>query len=170
MNKTRHILDALRKKHDAAPGNGPSKPWVFVEEVRISTGFSTWQLEPAHALLRRCGEQRIDAFAMHAWPSKQGLRIAYEVKVSRTDLIHELNNPEKSAAAMHLSNEFYLVVLDELVVATNSLPDEWGLMRVGEYGNVRTVRKAEWRESPTPPYTFMLSVARNLQAAQHKSR
>ena len=170
-SQTQHLLDALRKWHADQAMNGVAAPWVYADEVRIGTGFgynaayyrkhNDKTFYPDSLL--GATEQRIDAFALHTWPSKKGLRIAYEVKVSRADLKHELDDPEKCAAAMSLSNEFYLVVPRDLVVVLSTLPDEWGLIRIDDNGNRRIIKTAEYRDTPLPPYTFMLSLARNLQ-------
>ena len=167
MNNTRHVLDALKRWHDVQAGNGPSKPWGYAEEVRISTGFNTWRLytaDPYPSELRGTGEQRIDAYAAHTWPSKRGLRVAYEVKVTLTDLRRELSQPGKADAAMFLSNEFYLVTPESMRFLLTEIPDDWGVKRVDKHGGIRTVRKAPHRDTPLPPYSFMLSLARRLQA------
>lgn len=168
--ETRRVLDALRQWHDAQPGNGPSKPWVYAEEVRIAPGFGgsgqyyRIGAEPYPNELLGAGEQRIDAYAAHTWPSKRGLRVAYEVKVTLPDLRHELSQPGKADAAMFLSNEFYLVTPESMRFLLTEIPDGWGVKRVDEHGYLRTVRKAPHRDTPLPPYTFMLSFARRLQA------
>ena len=178
MNLTRLILDALRKRHDEQR-NGLSRAWIYAEEVRVSTGFthlaSDGQIEEA---IRLGGEQSIDAFAFHTWPSKKYRRVAYEVKASRSDLKRELDQPHKCAAALALSNEFYLVAPTD-VLDGFTIPDEWGiiewtttaqqrLIAPDEYepiaGKLRSTRSAPWRDTPLPPYSFMLSLARNLQA------
>jgi hypothetical protein len=152
---------------------------VYAEEVRISTGFthlaSDGQIDDA---IRLGGEQSIDAFAFHTWPSEKYRRVAYEVKASRSDLKRELDQPFKCAAALALSNEFYLVATTE-VVEDFTIPDEWGIMEWSTSyqqllidgpphqpirGKLRITRRAPWRDTPLPPYSFMLSLARNLQA------
>ena len=168
-NETRHVLDVLRRWHDLQPGNGPSKPWVYAEEVRVAPGFGyglgyggkrgSYPRE-----LMGAGEQRIDAYAAHTWPSKKGLRVAYEVKVTMADLRSELRNEGKADAALFLSNEFYLVAPDSMRFLLTDIPAEWGVKRVSKYGNLRTTRKAPYRDTPLPPYSFMLSLARRLQA------
>ena len=83
-NETRHVLDALRRWHDSQAGNGLSKPWVYAEEVRVAPGFGSSAAyyrkqggdESYPDELLGAGEQRIDAYAAHVWPSKRGLRIA----------------------------------------------------------------------------------------------
>lgn len=133
----------------------------------MATGFSRL-LGDMEEAVRIGAEQRIDAFALHTWPSKKYRRVAYEVKVSRTDLKRELDRPFKCAAALALSNEFYLVCDEEVDIAGFSLPQEWGIMRFS--GSIRTTVRAPWRDTPLPPYSFMLSLARNLQAETERSR
>ncbi len=159
------ILDALRKRHDEQR-NGLSRAWIFAEEVRVSTGFtrlaSDGQVDDA---IRLGGEQSIDAFAFHTWPSEKYRRVAYEVKASRSDLKRELDQPFKCAAALALSNEFYLVAPTDVLEGgmLDRFPETWGVMMFNK-GRLRIARKAPWRDTPLPPYSFMLSLARNLGA------
>lgn len=144
---TRQMLDMLRARHDQ-PRNGNTRAWVYAEEVRVATGFE---------------QQSIDAFALHTWPTKRDLRVAYEIKVSTNDLRRELAQPWKCSAAVALSNQFYLVVGPEVKVPVD-LPPEWGVMVV-QGGRLVATRRAPRRDTDPPPYSFMLSLARNLQAA-----
>ena len=162
-NQTRAILNALRKRHDE-PRNGNSRAWVYVEEIRVSTGFGIPAERKQGEPWRIPGEQRIDAFALHTWPSKKYRRVAYEIKASRSDLRRELDQPWKCEAALALSNEFYLVCDDELDLTEFDLPSEWGIMRFD--GSIRKTVQAPWRDTPLPPYSFMLSLARNLATDQ----
>ncbi len=179
--KTQQILSALRQRHMNEQGNGLSKTWVYAEEVRVSTGFSSnaayWRkLQKSQAAyqdqypteLLGAGEQRIDAFALHTWPSKAGLRIAYEVKASTADLRKELSDESKSAAARFLSNQFYLVVHTDARLVLADIPNEWGVIRYDPSKGLRQTKAAPLRETDLPPYSFMLSLARNLQAQSLK--
>ncbi len=169
---TRLILNALSKRHDEQR-NGLSRAWIFAEELRVSTGFtrlaSDGQTDDA---IRLGGEQSIDAFAFHTWPSEKYRRVAYEVKASRSDLKRELDQPYKCAAALALSNEFYVVAPGD-VLEGFTIPDEWGIIewtttvqkKEPIRGTLRITRRAPWRDTPHPPYSFMLSLARNLQAS-----
>ena len=158
------LLDALRRRHQE-PRNGLSRAWVYVEEVRVSTGFSPLRggKDPA---ISAGAEQRIDAFALHTWPSKKYRRVAYEVKGSRSDLNRELDQPWKCEAALALSNEFYLVAPADVLIdgITDRFPEAWGVMSFHK-GRITTIKRAPWRNTDLPPYTFMLSLARNLQAS-----
>ncbi len=100
------------------------------------------------------------------------------MKSFRADLQRELSQPWKCQAALELSNEFYLVAPSE-VLEGFTLPDEWGVIEWGTTyqqlltdgpphqpirGKLRITKRAPWRETDLPPYSFMLSIARNLQA------
>ena len=161
MNTTRAILDALRQRHSQL-GNGASRTWVYAEEVRVATGFNA---------------QSIDAFALHLWPSKHHLRIAYEVKASRSDLRRELDLVWKAKAAIDLSNQFYLVAPTDVLTGgiIDSFPEVWGVMAFGSTEQptlsgddvpprLSIIRQAPHSHTPPPDYDFMLSLARNLQA------
>jgi hypothetical protein len=72
----------------------------------------------------------IDVFAQRFWRSGAGEeRVAYEVKVSRSDLLAELRRPEKRALALELSNRFYFATPPGLV-RPGELPEECGLVEV----------------------------------------
>lgn len=163
---TRAILDALRKRHEYQ-ANGLSKAWIYVEEVRVSTGFFPLRRSDMDPVIRAASDQRIDAFALHTWPSKKYRRVAYEVKASRSDLLRELDQPEKCAVALALSNEFFLVAPTDILIGgiTDDFPETWGIMSYYK-GRTTTIKRAKWRDTPEPPYSFMLSVARNLQSKE----
>ncbi len=173
-NVTGQIHAALRERHTGG-GNGGGNEWIYADEVSLSLGFSSlWDVMsrherdafaeyfaetdylPAHVLML---ERRIDAFALHSWPSKRMLRRAYEVKASRTDLLRELKDPKKRQAAMALSNQFYLVVADDVKCLTTELPDDVGLIRWSPDG-LRVVKEPPFRKVPDPPIAFMVSLAR----------
>jgi len=141
--KADDILAALRLRH-------PIEAWVFFAELRVGTGFGGRK------------EQRLDAWAMHCWPSAQYRRIAYEIKVTKSDMQHEIENPQKRQAALSLSNEFYWAIPSGL--ETPLLPAEAGLIVVDERG-AHVARKAPYRESPLPPLSFLASVARRAMLA-----
>ena len=66
----------------------------------------------------------IDAYAIRLWGAtgdKPYRRVAYEVKVSRSDFLSELKRPEKRAGAMEISHQFYFAMPAEL--AERCLPD-----------------------------------------------
>ena len=161
-DKTGLMLDALRQYHATGVGE-----WVYAEEVRVSVGYLNMGADQhVDRDIRRGAERTIDAFALHTWRSKGFRRIAYEVKATRADLRRELDNPDKSKAALALSNAFYLVVHDSVRFDDLEIPSDWGI-RVLFAGRLVTRRPAKLRKTPEPPYTFMLSLARNLANGAH---
>lgn len=167
--ETQMILGALARRHEQ-PRNGNSRAWVYAEEVRVAPGWSHHQRDDQTTdAVRLAAEQRLDAFALHTWPSEKWRRVAYEVKVSTADLRRELAQPDKCAAALALSNEFYLVAPTDVLIGgiIDDFPEVWGVMSFNK-GRTTTIKRAPWRDTPLPPYSFMLSLARNLQAAAER--
>lgn len=114
--KTQELLYILSREW-------PSPNCAFIPEFRSGTGFAR--------------EQRADAIAMHLWPSKGLKLIGFELKVSRSDWLHEMNSPNKSDHMKQFCDEWYLVVSDlKIVKYAQELPRDWGLMYV-EDGKIR---------------------------------
>ena len=161
------VLSQLERWHEK-PCNRTSRAWIFASEVRVGTGWGpTSGTDPS---IRIANAQRIDAFAFNVWASHKFERRAYEIKVSRSDLMYELGNLWKSAAALALSNRFFLVIPKVLtnyvkqMDLDEQIPSEWGIITV-EDSRLQTLKRAPWRETPDPPHSFMLSMCRNLQAS-----
>jgi hypothetical protein len=73
---------------------------------------------------------RIDLFALRCWPSGVGhRRVAYEVKVSRSDFRSEVKKPEKRQHALGLTHEFYFACPAGLI-KPREVPEECGLVYV----------------------------------------
>lgn len=144
------IIAALQKRHQWNGGNG----WLFLTELRIGTGFG------------RDAEQRLDAWAMAMWPSRGHERVAYEIKVSRSDFLAELKNPAKRKRALLLSNLFYFAAPKGLIRA-DELPPEAGLMEV-EDGTAWSTVPAPWRDTPPANWRFVAAIARLAMRAANK--
>jgi hypothetical protein len=148
------IIKALRKRHGI---NG--RAWAFFEELRAGTGYKN--VRKGHN-----PEQRFDAWAINLYPSKNHLTVAYEIKVSRSDFLHEIRRPEKRKQAMEHSNEFYFVTPKGLV-NPNEIPKGCGLIEVDDKGNTKVVVKAEYRPDAKLTWNFLASIAR--RAAKHET-
>lgn len=112
-HKTALVHELLRKRYGApAAGNGPR--YVYAAEVRNKAGFSA---------SRSC-----DFIAMDTWESGPVRLIGHEVKVSRSDWVHELKQPEKAEAFIRHVAEWWLVVPDRRIVRDGELPQGWGLL------------------------------------------
>jgi hypothetical protein len=152
--KAQEVLNALRKRHDY-----DARQWVFFEEFRVGTGGrKTWS---------RTGydidnpEQRLDAYAMNMYESQKFHTIAYEIKVSRSDFLHEIRNPLKRAQGLKLSNYFYFVTPKGLV-KPEEIPPETGLIEVNDDLTSRVKVKAPYRETEPPTWKFVAALARRV--------
>lgn len=92
----------------------PQPEWIFATEFSIDPGFAKRQ-------------RRIDGLAFNCYPSKGHLLVGYEVKVSRSDFLHELKQPEKRQRAVAYTDEFYFAVPLGLV-HPSEVPDDCGLV------------------------------------------
>lgn len=150
------ITALLRKKHSGE---------VFVEELRGGAGYGG------------CSEGYIDAWTMHPYPSKQNCRIAYEVKISRSDFLRDIKQPLKHRAALLFSNEFYFVA-PEGMLGAEDLPLFAGLIEVKEYENGTVEGRmgldvsvnAPWRDTSPPSWRFVVSLVRNIERREKTRR
>jgi len=109
----RQMLDYLHQRYSKVnPSNGPR--YAVAEHVRSHAGFDA----------RRCA----DFIALDCWPTK-GLELhGHEVKVSRSDWLHELKQPDKAEEFKRYMDRWWLVVPDAKIVKEGELPDGWGLL------------------------------------------
>jgi hypothetical protein len=134
------IYRALRIKYS------DTKHWIYLEELRIGTGYG------------KSAEQSFDAWVMSAYPSDSMVKIAFEVKVSRSDFIKEIKKPLKRRWALRYSNKFYFAA-PEGMIKPEELPLECGLMELhGDFMNTKV--DAPWRESFPPSWGMIASIAR----------
>lgn len=150
----RAIVEILRKQH-------PKTDWVFAAEVRLSSGYGNTRYHLQGHEHSIHGEQRIDAFAMHCWPSKKFKRIGYEIKISRNDFLNEIKKPDKRMATELFTNLAYFVAPAGLI-KPDEIPDSWGLIEVS--GDMTTiVTDAVWRDVGRElPLSFVASLGRSL--------
>lgn len=151
---SRQVLDAVRTRHSAVE-------WIFLEEVRASTGWGsvTYDGNGRYRTGRgeKAVEQRLDAWALQLW--SPGAILAYEVKVSRADYLREVKDPEKRLFAELVSSEFYFATPVRLI-RPHELPAGCGLIEVYEDGRVRTRVKAEARTVAQAGWGFVGSLLR----------
>jgi hypothetical protein len=69
-----------------------------------------------------------DFVAMDLWPSRGLALHGHEVKVSRSDWLRELAEPEKAAEFIPYMNYWWAVVAGPRIVRDGELPEGWGLM------------------------------------------
>ena len=121
----RTMLDALHDRYSQA-SQGVLRRWVCAEHVRSGAGFD-----------RRCA----DFIAQDTW-QYQGLALhGHEVKVSRSDWLRELADPDKAAAVKRYCDRWWLVVPDRRIVR-DDLPEDWGLLDLDAAGRLRIAKRA----------------------------
>lgn len=136
------ICDYLRDRYQL-------DEWVLFFELRAGTGY-------AYKV-----DQRVDAWVMNTWPSKDLIKLAFEIKISRNDFLRELKHPEKREYAMSISNRFYFLTPQGLV-SPEEVPADCGLIEVALDGQFKTVREAPLRKIEQPEWLFIASLARQI--------
>jgi hypothetical protein len=109
--KAEDIVNLLRRRF--ASHNGAYNRCVVLEQVPDGTGLvqNRW----------------IDVAVFEMWPSKGLTRSAFEIKVSRSDFLRELNTPEKHKWCLDSFHEFWFVA-PKGVIQLEELPKGIGWM------------------------------------------
>ena len=135
----RDMLDRLNVRYGTFNGNGFR--FARAEHVRVTAGFDA---------RRTC-----DYMALDLWPGGYGAKRTgpmlhgHEVKVSRSDWLTELRDPDKAEAFRRYCDFWWLVVADKSIVKVGELPLGWGLL-VASGGTVRAAVTAERNEAVEP--------------------
>ncbi len=151
------------------------EPWATFEELRVRTGWGKGKwVTPCdtkgNPLLTKSGTKvrkhiwdddvSLDFFAMHTWPSQKFKRIAFEVKVTRSDFKNEVKKPWKREPGLKVSNQFYFVTPPGLLAKEEVFP-ECGLMEAQLDGTLKIIKKAPLRnEDAKPTWAFVAAIAR----------
>lgn len=161
-NKTaKQILAVLKKLYTSE--TKPERYAIF-DEQKIGTG---WGKDAARAM---------DAWVMMLWPSDGFNRIAFEIKVSRSDFKAELKHPEKRRPAMRVSNEFYFITPPGLL-KPEEIPLDCGLMEVKKRGGpgpfadqweLDIVVDAPNLDTCPPSWSFVAALARRVTRLENK--
>lgn len=122
---TEELFNKLSKKY-------PSPQYAFLGQVRNHTGFYNQE---------ESGTRTADALALGLWPSRGNLLIGFELKISRSDWLHELKNPIKAEGVVKYCDQFFLVVSSEDIYDLSEVPVTWGIMSIRS-GVLKTVREA----------------------------
>lgn len=126
----RDMLDRLNVRYGKFIGNGIR--YSRAEHVKITAGFDSRRI--------------CDYMALDLWPGGYGVGSGpklhgHEVKVSRSDWLTELRDPEKAESFRRYCDYWWLVVSAKDIVKTGELPEGWGLM-VASGTTVRVVTSA----------------------------
>ena len=115
--------------------------WVTVRELPEGTGA------------RRGGA--IDIAAFSCWRTSKYVRIAYEIKRSRSDFLRELKNPTKRLWVEEQFHETYFVVAPG-VCKPEEVPESWGLLVATKKGDKVVCKKVAMHRdvSEWPPISI----------------
>lgn len=123
--------------------------FAFLSQVRNQTGYGESD-----------GIRTADGIAMSLWPSAGMDLIGFEIKVSRSDFISELKNPEKSNVIAKFCDHWYIVAPKEMI-KTEELPSNWGLIE--PYGSGLKIKRSVKNLKPEPiTKGFLASIFRSL--------
>lgn len=114
----------------------------------------------------------IDVAVFSLWPSKGITRSAFEIKVARSDFIHELQNAQKHQWVKNCFHEFWFVAPKD-IVQIGELPDGVGLMQ--PWGD-KLVIKRHCRRNDNPTLddsllaAFMRAAHKEILAAANRDK
>lgn len=120
------MIELLHDRYATRGGNGAR--YVGMAHVRSDAGFDA--------------QRTADFMALDLWPSKGLILHGHEVKISRSDWLNELKDPEKAGAFIPHVDYWWLVIADKNMVKDGELPKGWGMMAPGTDGKLRVIKQA----------------------------
>lgn len=151
------MLRLLEKRYPKAQG------FVFLSEVGDSTGSSV--------------NRHADAVVMQTWPSRGIALEGFEIKVSRSDLVRELENPRKADGVGKYCSTWWLVLSKTSLMDGLVIPATWGILVAAKRERLEVVRLPKVVKKPkewTP--AFIAALVRNasegngVDAARREAR
>jgi len=115
--------------------------WCFMDEVTPPM------------LHREYGDdkpRRFDGIAISLWPSMGEIVHGFEVKVSRSDFLHEIKQPGKAGALMRWCDYWWLVCPPG-ICQDDEVPSSWGIMYILPSGLRQKRRAPELKPIPRTP-------------------
>lgn len=137
--ETIHLLLAKRYARPA---------WALLREVANATGGRA--------------KRSADALAISLWPSR-GIAIhGVEIKVSRSDWLRELKQPEKSAPIQRYCDHWWVAAPSTEVVRLDELPPTWGLLVVQGRNGLVAERQAPLLQPEQLTKDFVAALGRRM--------
>lgn len=126
--------------------------WATFFEVQDSTGAAA--------------SRSADAISMSLYPSR-GLRLhGFEIKVSRSDWLHELKQPDKSVALQRYCDHWWIVTPAD-IVREGELPPTWGHLILKGNG-LHCVAKAPQLDREQWSPNFLAALLRRSHEARER--
>lgn len=152
MASERDMLNLLGERYTKLRPGTMADRFVRAEHVRNRLGHEAQAIADFIALDKYPGYPYGSGLAIH-W---------HEVKVSRSDWLTELRQPEKSEAFTRYVHYRWLVVPTADIVAAGELPQGWGLLVTA--GKRLRAKVSAVRHEPAPlPLDFSISLAAAAQ-------
>lgn len=129
--------------------------YAFMPQVRNGAGFAA--------------NRTADAVTMSVWPSRGLHLIGFEIKISRSDWVRELKNPEKADDVVCYMDHFYVVVSDPKIIQPGELPPTWGLIVPAGVG-LKVAVLAPKLEPCALDRSLLASLLRNMNSEAYTSR
>ena len=105
------------------------------------------------------GERRADALVVGRGNETA---IAIEIKVSKQDYKHEIEDSEKRALALELCSQYFFAT-PQGMIEPHEIPDECGLMELDKGGMIRVTVAAPHSRPSAPDWRLVSAVARALK-------
>lgn len=123
VRTARELRAMLRRKYSRTSEAIKMPEYLVAFEVPID-GRPRWADMPEVR-----ARQRVDAVAVGLWKRTEHLVHGFELKVTRADLMHELRDPTKSAAAVTAFDRWWLVIGNPALLRDDDpLPAGWGVL------------------------------------------
>ena len=144
MSVASELVDRLRRHYikDAAQPGG-----VFLAECGLNNGFGN--------------QSRVDALHVGFTGTSGRILRGHEIKISRADWLHELDQPDKATVWHDACHEWWLVTPTPDLVRTGELPPGWGHMVPDPRAKTRfrTIERAARKpDDHSPSWLVMRSV------------
>lgn len=122
--------------------------FVVLSEVRNGTGFER-------------AARTADMILVSTWPSRGLFCEGVEIKVSRSDLQKELENPQKADAIARYCTRWWLAMPDDINLDGLMIPESWGIIAVDIKGKAKA--RGGKPLTPIPMDTLLVcSILRNF--------
>ncbi len=132
----------------------PAQDYVYLREVRSQRGFSN-------------NISFADALVIPLWPSRGHYLHGIEIKVSRSDWLHELKSASKSSAIIKHCATWTLATPDG-IVEDGELPPGWGHIIVGGAKN-KHISKPRHRDGAEEVPPLIMSLIANMAKSKSKA-
>lgn len=154
--RSHDLVNMLARRYGERMGSTPR--YLLGEEVRLAS----------------FGSPRIcDVIVQDTWTGghygadnpRQYPRHGFEIKISRSDWLNEVRQPDKAEAFRRYCHYWYLVIADKDMVKDGELPQGWGLLVPRGNSLVQIVKPEENLQVEPMPVGMMISFMRRVESA-----